>query len=83
VQLTGLGRGLQKWRACACLRLHEKKIASLVFGVLLGGSAQAADFDWWHDGKAELDGYRLTVSHGGDRSGPSWSSLEPFSESNA
>ena len=48
-------------------------------------SSRAADFDsWWHDGKAELDGYHLTVSrYGQDRSGTAVMVFvtEPFSES--
>lgn len=48
-------------------------------------AGHAADFDThWHDGKAELDGYRLTVSrYGQDRAGTAVMVYvtEPFSES--
>ena len=47
--------------------------------------ALAADFDsYWHDGKAELDGYRMTISrYGQSRSGRGVAIYvtEPFSES--
>ena len=44
---------------------------TLLVLLLLPGLVGAADFDsYWHDGKAELDGYRLTVSrYGQERKG--------------
>jgi len=52
---------------------------------LSAGAAFAADFDtFWHDGKAEMDGYRLVVSrYGQDRKGTAVMVFvtEPFSES--
>jgi hypothetical protein len=71
-------------------------LSSCVAGVLLlivctgathagAAPARADQFDtWWHDGKAELDGYRLVVSrYGQDRSGTGVMVFvtEPFSES--
>jgi len=57
-----------------------------VLAVLLSATtAVAGDFDdYWHDGKAELDGYRLTVSrYGEERTGTAVMIFvtEPFSES--
>jgi len=63
------------------------KPVSLLLAILLTAvAAVAADpFDtWWHDGKAELDGYRLVVSrYGQNRSGTAVMVFvtEPFSES--
>jgi hypothetical protein len=60
---------------------------SILFTIaLLGGEPARADqFDaQWHDGKAELDGYRLTVSrYGEDREGTAVMIFvtEPFSKS--
>jgi len=53
--------------------------------VLSGPAAAAQDFDaWWHDGKAELDGYTLSISrYGQTRSGYAVMVFvtEPFSKS--
>ena len=52
---------------------------------LTASASLAAEFDrYWHDGKAELDGYRLVVSrYGEDRAGTAVMVFvtEPFSES--
>jgi hypothetical protein len=53
--------------------------------LLAAGTAQAQDFDtFWHDGKAELDGYRLVVSRYGQNRHATAVMVfvtEPFSES--
>lgn len=53
--------------------------------VLFGSTAAAQDFDsWWHDGKAEMDGYVLSISrYGQTRSGYAVMVFvtEPFSKS--
>ena len=63
-------------------------LASAAFGLALAACAAHADdatFErWWHDGKAELDGYRLHVSrYGQPRVGQAVMVFvtEPFSES--
>jgi len=60
-------------------------VAGALLITVLAGPARAADFDsWWHDGKAELDGYRLTVSRYGENrqgTGVMVFVTEPFSES--
>jgi hypothetical protein len=66
----------------------KNKIMQFLFSFALVAAAtgaSAADFSaWWHDGKAELDGYRLVVSrYGEDRAGTAVMIFvtEPFSES--
>lgn len=65
------------------------KLLSLTCFLLIATAAMASASDpgfseWWHDGKAELDGYRLTVSrYGEERRGTCVMIFvtEPFSES--
>ena len=62
------------------------RIAALLLAfATVAGTAHAGEFDdYWHDGKAELDGYRLTVSrYGEERTGTAVMIYvtEPFSES--
>ena len=88
---------LCEW-AREAIAVHRKKPArkrrarparllpAALFWILFGAhAAGAAEFDtWWHDGKAELDGYRLTVSrYGQDRKGTAVMVFvtEPFSAS--
>ncbi len=61
------------------------RLAILAGFLLFGGYAHAQEFGaWWFDGKAELDGYELTVSrYGEERTGSAVLIYvtEPFSES--
>ncbi len=67
--------------------LRSLAVTGWVAGWLVAAPAHAADpsfDDFWHDGRAELDGYRLTVSRYGEpRAGQAVMICvtEPFSES--
>ena len=66
-------------------RLVLLVLAALVLTTAGGTYGKDPDFSsWWHDGKAEMDGYRLTVTrYGQEREGQCVMIFvtEPFSES--